>query len=421
MRISPDIPYSASRSEPAGTVMTCAVGFFFSFRLFIMLLSVRVLGTDPQTGVELDLALNFLLLVVVAFHSLGEVRHSFGSMLRLSSVRWVLVFLLFSGCSLLWSRTASLPAAIAYWCAMVADVLMVALLLRAADAAGVASSLMKGFIWGACCVALIAWIMPAQSDLRLGDEELLGPNAIGYLCAFAFFLTQYLIRRKEGNWSVAATFLAITLLRSLSKTSIIAVAAGGAVVLILDKSISRKAKITLTLGLFVVIAVFWNLLASYYGVYTNAGNQAETLTGRLGIWAYILNEALERPWIGHGFHSVWKVIPPFGGDQFEARHAHNELLQQFYAYGMAGVLILIGLYGSFYSQIKKLPISPLRALLFGLLVFVLVRGLADTEVFDLSLPLWAIVMFSIVMLESEKGGWLPGKSINMPLPEGQLV
>ena len=78
-------------------------------------------------------------------------------------------------------------------------------------------------------------------------------------------------------------------------------------------------------------------MASYYEVYINAGNQSETLTGRIGIWALILEKALEQPWIGHGFHSVWKVIPPFGPDQFEPRHAHNELLQQFYAYGVAGI------------------------------------------------------------------------------------
>jgi O-antigen ligase len=89
-------------------------------------------------------------------------------------------------------------------------------------------------------------------------------------------------------------------------------------------------------------------------------------------------------------------------DQFEARHAHNELLQQFYAYGVVGVIMFIGLYRSFYRQVRKLPISPLKALLFGLLGFVIVRGLADTEAFDLSLPLWAIAMFSAIMAESGK-------------------
>jgi len=100
-------------------------------------------------------------------------------------------------------------------------------------------------------------------------------------------------------------------------------------------------------------------------------------------------------WIGHGFHSVWKVIPPFG--DFEVRHAHNELLQQFYSYGIAGVCMMVGLYGSFYRQVRRSAISSMRTFYYALLLFILIRGLADTEVFDFSLPLWAIVMFSLLI------------------------
>jgi O-antigen ligase len=207
------------------------------------------------------------------------------------------------------------------------------------------------------------------------------------------------MRNNQLRWKVFAVFLGITLLRSLSKTTIAAFLIGEVIVLILNKSISRKNKRMLIVGFIFVIAVFWSLLASYYQVYLDEGNQSETLSGRIFIWAYILNEALDKPWIGHGFHSVWKVIPPFGTDQFEAGHAHNELLQQFYAYGIAGVVMLVGLYRSFYRQVKRLPVSPLRSLLLGVMVFVLVRGLADTEQFDLSLPLWAIAMFSAIMAE----------------------
>jgi O-antigen ligase len=122
----------------------------------------------------------------------------------------------------------------------------------------------------------------------------------------------------------------------------------------------------------------------------------------LGIWLYFLNEAIQQPFIGHGFHSVWKVIPPFGIDQFEARHAHNELLQQFYAYGAIGVLMLIAIYGSLFRNLRRLADSSLRTLFLGMLLFVVVRGLADTEAFDLSLPMWTIVMIGS-LIEKERG------------------
>jgi hypothetical protein len=91
------------------------------------------------------------------------------------------------------------------------------------------------------------------------------------------------------------------------------------------------------------------------------------------------------------------VIPPFGPEQFEARHAENELLTQFYAYGTVGLCLLIGIYGSLYRQIRKLPRGPLRIVFVSLLLFVAVRGLAEAEPFDLLLPLWSIVLISLLI------------------------
>jgi hypothetical protein len=100
---------------------------------------------------------------------------------------------------------------------------------------------------------------------------------------------------------------------------------------------------------------------------------------------------------------LWKVVPPFGSDQFEARHAENEILQQIYVYGAMGVVMLCGLYGSFYRKIRRLAKGPVRVALTSLLLFVLVRGLAEAEPFDLLLPLWAIVLFSVLIEAMEYG------------------
>jgi hypothetical protein len=388
-------PETQYLTMPTGTTgLPFLVGLFFGFRLFIMLLSVRLLGTDNQTGVEINLGLGFLLLMLVLFQSIGAVRYETGGMLRLPSVRWVAIFLVFTGCSLVWTAAASLPAAILFWGALAADAGMVALLLRVGPVKEVAISLIKGYVWGACVVAIIAWLLPAQSDLRLGDEELLGANQIGYLCAFAAFFAQYLIREKQGKWGAAAVLLAVTLLRSLSKTSIVAFLVAESFLLLKDRSMSRKTKMMLVLGSIATGIAFSSLLTSYFDIYTT-GTSPETLTGRLGIWAVFLSEAVQQPWIGHGFHSAWNVIPPFG--EFEARHAHNELLQQFYAYGAAGICMLVGLYGSFYRQIRTLPVGAFRTFLSAFLLFILVRGLTDTEPIDLSLPMWAIVLFSLLI------------------------
>ena len=389
------IEMSGGEAQPTG--LAFALGFFFSFRLIIILFSVRVLGTAPRAGAELSLLVDLLMLLVVCFRTLGYAQRTFGSMVRLSSIRWVLAFLAFSFCSLAWSATVSLPTSVAYWSGLAVDVAIVVVLLRSGSVTEISHSVMKGFVVSTCCLALIAWIMPAQADLRLGDEEFFNTNQIGNLCATAIFVAQYLTRRKAGRWGFAIFLLALTLLRSLSKTTIVAFLISESFLLIADRSISRKTKILLTVAVVLVILVFWGLFEAYYDIYTNAGNQAETLTGRTAIWAYSLDAALEQPLIGHGFDSMWKVVPPFGPEKFEARHAENELLTQFYAFGIVGVCLLIGIYGSLYRQIRRLPRGPLRIVFLCLLLFVVVRGLAEAEAFDLLLPLWSIVLISLLL------------------------
>ena len=395
------IAISGEEAQPTGLAL--ALGFFFSFRIIIILFSVRVLGTTPRAGAELSLLSDLLMLLVVCFRSLGYAQRTFGSMVRLSSIRWVLAFLVFSFCSLAWSATVSLPTSVAYWCGLAVDVTIVVVLLRSGSVTEMSHSLMRGFVVSTCCLAVIAWIMPGQADLRLGDEEFFNTNQIGNLCATAIFLAQYLTRRKARRWGFAIFLLALTLLRSLSKTTIVAFLISESFLIIADRSISRKTKILLTVAVALVILAFWGLFEAYYDVYTTAGNQAETLTGRTGIWAYVLNEALGQPLIGHGFDSMWKVIPPFGPDRFEARHAENELLTQFYAFGIVGVCLLIGIYGSLYRQIRRLQ-GPVKIVLLSLLLFVVVRGLAEAEAFDLLLPLWSIVLISLLVERMSTAG-----------------
>jgi len=156
----------------------------------------------------------------------------------------------------------------------------------------------------------------------------------------------------------------------------------------------------LVLGAAVISISFWGLLDSYFETYTTAGNQAETLTGRTAIWAWSLDAALNRPIFGNGFDAMWKVAPPFGSDLFEARHAENELLQQFFAYGICGVVILIGVYGSLYKRFRSLPSGSMRSILIAFLVFVVVRGLAEAEPFDLLLPSWLITALMFLTEEN---------------------
>ncbi|WP_058187155.1 O-antigen ligase family protein [Terracidiphilus gabretensis] len=390
-------PTNIPAEQPSG--LAYFYGLYLGFRLFIIVL-VAVLGVIPQAGVVCDLAIGFLLFAVVMFRCLGEPRHDL-QLLRISSSRWAILFLLFTGCSLAWSVTSSVPAAVAFWCAMAANSGVVVLLMRTQSVKSVAQGLLKGFAHGACMVAIVAWMLPSTDDSRLGYDGLVGTNNIGYLCAFAFYCAQYLVIVRKEKHLFALLVLGMTMFRSLSKTTIIAFFVSQAFLLFANNAIPRRKRIQIALIALVLVLPFWTLLSSYIDNYASSA-QPENLTGRLGIWIILISNGIEMPLLGHGFHSVWQVIPPYGPDQFEVRHAHNELVQQFYSYGAMGIILFCGIYTSFFLQVRKLPRSPLRSFLFSLLIFVLIRGLADTETFDFSLPMWMILLFSVLMREERE-------------------
>lgn len=377
--------------------MPFTVGFFFSFRLCIVLVSVRLLGLEPSTGAAVSIGLGLFLFWIVCFNSIGSGQVTLPALLRLPAIRWAILFLIFAGISLRWSDSASLANSFVYWLGVVTDVATVVILLRCNDPAECGGAMMSGFVWSSCVLATAAWILPGPPDLRLGDEQFFNTNEIGNLCAFAIFFAQYLTRSRHGNWGAAKLLLAVTLVRSLSKATLAAFLVSEVCLLAMDRSMSRRMKILLTSGALLIALAFWGLFEAYYQVYTTAGNQAETFTGRIAIWVYAVSATFDHPWtpwIGHGFDAWWKVVPPFGNEFFEARHAENEALQQFYAFGLAGVILVAGIYGGLYRQLRRLPPSGTRIVFRSLLIFILLRGLAEADAFDLLLPLWSVVMIS---------------------------
>jgi O-antigen ligase len=104
---------------------------------------------------------------------------------------------------------------------------------------------------------------------------------------------------------------------------------------------------------------------------------------------------------------MWKVAPPFGGELFEARHAENELLQQFFAYGVAGIAMLVAIYGSLWRRFRTVCNQSERSVLLSLVVFAIVRGVAEAEPFDLLLPLWLISTFALLLHRNRDREVLP--------------
>lgn len=332
------------------------------------------------------------LLLVLGYTILDPPRRATCQM-SASTLRWIMVYLGLTAASLLWTTTNSLPVAAGYWAATAADVVAIWLLLRYEPVQKNAVRIMRGFILGAALVAMIAWSAPVMEDMRLGHEDFLHPNLIGFEFAIAALFAAFLAQQKRV-WTWAAAGFVVTMLRTLSKGTIVGFLFAGLYYLVRGLKISRQARIYIGLASTAVLLSFWGLLEAYLDLYTE-GRNLETLTGRTYIWTQSLDIAMEKPWFGHGFDSFRWVFPPF--EDFQPWHAHNELIQQLFAYGIVGILVVGAVYWSFYRQVRVSRNIGLKSLAMALLILVLVRGLVDTDRFELCFPLWLMTMLSIAL------------------------
>lgn len=385
-----------SRPIPHSLPAFCC-GLLFSGRTLFVMVTARWLNSGTEPGVLAGFFIAATLGLVATICAFGKRLSPHRSEWTSRPVQWVLLYLIVSGCSLSWTASSSVSSSALYWLSLVGDVAIVVLIFRGAGSKSAAPSLLKGFIAGSCALAAIAWLMPGAADLRLGDLDYFNTNQIGNLCALAFLMCSLLAARADRVWQLVPWFLAITVLRSMSKATLVAFVACLLYRLVRDKSIRTRRKWLVSLAAVTLVVPFWGLLIAYYGVYATSGNQAETLTGRTAIWLWTFDAACQRPWFGNGFDSMWKIAPPFGGELFEARHAENELLQQFFAYGACGIALLGGVYGSLWRRIRAVARGPERIALTSFLIYVGIRGFAEAEPFDLLLPLWLVTALGLLL------------------------
>jgi exopolysaccharide production protein ExoQ len=384
---------SREMSERKPLYFAGTIGFFFVFRASLTFLFFQ---GNPVLGSIANVSFGLILLFGVILYSTPASNSSRPPAPFSPPLRWVLVLLSLSLTSATWTGAQSIIAALAYWAGMAADVLIVLLLTRGDHPERYAEGLMKGAVIGAFVLALVAWCSPVTEDMRLGNAEFLHPNTLGLEFGLATLIGQYL-SPLAAKWKWLSIALGITLLRTLSKTAIMAFVIAEGWYLLQNKEMSRRTKLCICAGTLLVVVCFWGLLSTYINIYANtgSGDQIETLTGRTALWAVAFSMGLEKPWLGHGIYSFKALIPAIGG--FEPVHAHNEFLQQFFEYGLAGVVTVAMIYWTFFRQARRAPPGNLRRLSLALLIFALVRGLTDTTNFGLSCPLWLLAALSVCL------------------------
>ena len=376
------------QTDQRSSLLCKATGFLLAFQVCLTFLLFQ---SEPQLGAGTTIGVTLAWLMIILGHSVVNPPSRRDQLTFPKPLCWIAMYLALGVASLIWTEAGSVAVAACYWSATAADVIIIYVLLRYEPVEQRASGIMCGFISGAAAVALIAWVIPATADLRLGHEEFLHPNLIGFEFAMAALLAGFLAQEKKSAMWLAGGFV-VTLIRTLSKGAIVGFAFAGLYFLLRGSKLPPRARTYIGLVSTVILLGFWGLLETYLDLYTQ-GSNLETLTGRTYIWTQSLEIATEKPWFGHGFDSFRWLFPPF--NDFQPWQAHNEVIQQFFTYGIVGVLIVGGAYWSFYRQARLCTEGSLRSLAIAILILTLVRGLVDTDRFELCFPLWLMTLLAV--------------------------
>ena len=390
-----------------------AFGYFFLLGIS-PLVKFMLAGADAAFGTLVSGLLFVLCGYVVALFLL-DVRGSRGpwrlpgaAMLLVALAAWVAL-------SLLWTVAESARSAIGYVALAAIELAIVYALVRV----GEPSAVMRWSLYGLIASAIILFLVPLligerTEIMRLGSDAFLHPNTLGRQLVPAALATLYLIaapwtRGAPRAWWLAALVVLITgILLTLSKTSAIAFLVSSAV-FVLYWNTGRVHKIGLFAALALCIgALSGNLIEHfhYYLSLSEEGGGLSTLTGRTIIWNETWSAIRQAPLFGHGVIAYRDVGPEFG--PFRMVHAHNELLQTWFAYGVVGVAILVAAYG---AMIKASLRAARRAetrvdRVFGLALVVaaIVFGLTEAGMVTTVLPLTLMFLIAVHMSAQARVG-----------------
>lgn len=323
------------------------------------------------------------------------------------AAKFLLALILWAGTTLLWTKASSIVSAGGYWGTMAIKVFVVLLLLCLGNVERVALKSLQGFVWGGLAFALVALILnPVTVDGRLGDEEFFHPNNIGNNMAITGLCAIYLAFKPEGRILERRCYITIlivllfTLLKSLSKTSIICFLLASLVYVICSK-ISVQKKINLLLLTGAAIAISSTALSKYLDRYLNDQQGGEALTtasGRTEIWQMTWDMIQENPIWGYGFQSYRDIVDQV--IQLRLVHPHNELLNIWVNLGFVGLFLGVMTYICYYLLLRRAFKAglPQAALGLALLIYSLIRGLTEASIPDPIVYPTALMMLTI--------GWL---------------
>jgi exopolysaccharide production protein ExoQ len=332
-------------------------------------LDVRADLMVSQDGTELDR--NLLVLMMFAAGVILARRHPPWARLA-QQYKWILIFLLFCGISVLWSDFVSVG--LKRWFRAIGALMVILVVATEKDPVASAAAVIRR-----CSIVLLPFSVLLIKYYRnlgtvyngwTGQEYLVGvatdKNALGRLClVFGIFaLWEILTRSKNphlaqdriSKWgSYGILGFALWLLATCdSKTSLSCFLVGGAVIAVLGLPVVRgRARYLGTLALvFGGTALLLNETFDLQDMIFRALGRNPTLTDRTFIWSD-LRAMHTNPIFGVGYDTFWLGSRlQYFLEKYEVNSAHNGYLEIYLEVGALGLLLLLRLLLSVFSTVK---------------------------------------------------------------------
>jgi O-antigen ligase len=176
------------------------------------------------------------------------------------------------------------------------------------------------------------------------EKNALGNNMALFFPAFA--AAAILSPRRAPIWWGFAGLCLLLLVLSTSKTSLVAtlIAMAGVAFVVIVQRGPILALLATYAGILGVVALASLFLFASDMVFDLLGKDA-TFTGRTEIWSAILMEVEKRPWLGHGYGTVWTEQGTWGTlvwivkhAGFKPIHAHSSWMEMLLWLGWVGLI-----------------------------------------------------------------------------------
>lgn len=102
----------------------------------------------------------------------------------------------------------------------------------------------------------------------------------------------------------------------------------------------KPARILSTIGIVIAVALAIFFQGTLEAELAGAGVDT-TLTGRVRLWGVTIEEALNRPWLGHGYNSFDSPSYDWMWNLYRPAHPHNSYIQAFFENGYIGLILIV--------------------------------------------------------------------------------